>query len=182
MTGVDISTEFLAAAAKEAAKSRSAEIHWEQREMRDLPWPSSFDGAYCLGNSFGYDEEAGNAAFLHAVASSLRPGARFLLETGYVLEALLPTLQERSWYEIGGVLALSQRRYDPETSRLTVEYTMIRNEVTEKRTMSARLYSVREISGLLRDAGFTDIQGFSSLAKEPFKLGSNRLLMVATKA
>jgi SAM-dependent methyltransferase len=181
MTGVDISPEFLAAAKKET-KSRSAEITWEQREMRDLPGTASFDGAYCLGNSFGYDDEEGNAAFLHAVARSLKPGARYVLDTGYVLEALLPTLQDRSWYEIGGMLALSQRRYDPETGRLTVEYTLIQNDVTEKRTMSARLYTVREISGLLADAGFTDVQRFSSLEKEPFKVGSHRLLVVATKA
>jgi len=34
---------------------------------------------------------------------------------------------------------------------------------------------------LFEAAGFTDVQGFGSLAREPFQLGSRRLLMVATK-
>jgi hypothetical protein len=33
-------------------------VRWEQRDMRDLPWRDTFDGAYCVGNSFGYlDDE-----------------------------------------------------------------------------------------------------------------------------
>ena len=63
--------------------------------MRDLPWPGQFDGAYSLGNSFGYLDDDGNAAFLKSVAAALKPGARFVLETGYVMETLLPVLQER---------------------------------------------------------------------------------------
>jgi hypothetical protein len=35
--------------------------------MRDLPWSERFDGAFCAGNSFGYLDDEGNAAFLCAV-------------------------------------------------------------------------------------------------------------------
>jgi SAM-dependent methyltransferase len=180
MTGVDISEEFLARARATAAE-RSATVRWEQREMRDLPWTAEFDGAFSFGNSFGYYDDAGNTEFLHAVGRVLRPGARFVLDTGYVTECLLPTLQERSWYQLGDLLALSERHYDHVHGRLHVEYTWIRNGKIEKHPMSARLYSYRELRELLEAAGFTDVQGFSSLAREPFKLGSQRLLMVATK-
>ena len=54
--------------------------------MRDLPWRSTFDGAFCVGNSFGYLDDPGNAAFLRAVRETLRPGARLVLETPMVLE------------------------------------------------------------------------------------------------
>ena len=180
MTGVDISPEFLDSA-RAGSTGRPGEVSWEQREMRELPWSETFDGAFCFGNSFGYDEEEGNATFLKAVARALKPGARFALDTGYVSEILLPTLQERSWYEFGEILVLSQRRYDPVTSRLHVEYQLIRDGKLEKRAMSARLYSYRELVQLLEQVGFREIQAYSSLAREPFKLGSNRLLVVATK-
>jgi SAM-dependent methyltransferase len=180
MTGVDISTDFLTAARGQSG-GKPGKIAWEQREMRDLPWPETFDGAFSFGNSFGYLDDSGNAAFLKAVAAALKPGARFALETGYVMEPLLPVLQERSWYPLGDILMLSQRRYDPIDSRLYVEYTMIRGAVTEKQSMSARIYSYRELVELLKEAGFADVQGYGSLTREPFRLGAGRVLMTATK-
>jgi ubiquinone/menaquinone biosynthesis C-methylase UbiE len=179
-TGVDISSEFLAAARSAAAK-KSAAVAWTQSEMRDLPWTAEFDGAFSFGNSFGYLDDAGNAAFVRTVARALKPGARFLVDVSYITEVILPALQERGWYEMGGILTLSQRRYDPKTSRLHVEYTWIRDGRTEKRAMSARIYSYREIAKLFEDAGFIDVEGVGSLTGEPFRLGSQRLLLTGVK-
>jgi SAM-dependent methyltransferase len=180
MTGVDISVEFLNAARAQQAR-QPGKITWENREMRDLPWPLGFQGAYSFGNSFGYLDDQGNAQFLKAVAAALKPGARFVLDTGYILEILLPSLQERAWYPAGDLLMLAQRRYEPAESRLYVEYTWIRDGKTDKRSMSARLYSFHEIIRLFTEAGFAGVQAFGSLTREPFRLGSNRLLVVATK-
>ena len=88
VTGVDSSREFIAHAM--AAPGAEA-VAWERRDMRDLPWPRRFDGAFCVGNSFGYLDDDGNAAFLRAVAAALKPGGRFVLETPMVLEQLLGT-------------------------------------------------------------------------------------------
>jgi SAM-dependent methyltransferase len=182
MTGVDISPDFLAAArARTPAAAAVPAIAWEERPMHTLPWTEAFDGAFCLGNSFGYDDEAGNAAFLKAVARGLKPGARFVLETSYVAEVLLPSLQERAWYRVGELLMLADRSYDPPTGRLRVEYTLIQGAASERRAMSARLYTYREVVRLLEQAGFGDLQAYGSFAKEPFRLGSPRLVAVATR-
>ena len=181
MTGVDLSTGFLDAARAQPV-SGPGTIAWEEREMRDLPWSEEFDGAFSLGNSFGYDDDDGNADFLKSVARALKPGARFVLDTGYVLESLLPNLQERAWYEFGDMLTLAHRRYDPLEGRLHVEYVWVQGGAVERRSMSARLYSCREVLRLLVEAGFTDVQGYGSFAREPFKLGASRLIAVATKA
>lgn len=180
MTGVDLSPEFLAAA-RAAAAERSANVQWEQREMRDLPWKAQFDGAFSFGNSFGYLDDEGNAAFLESVAAALKPGARFLMDVSYISEVILPSLQERGWYQIGDILTLSDRRYDPVTGRLHVEYTWIRDGRTEKKAMSARIYSYREVARLFESAGLTEVEGVGSLTGETFKLGSKRLLMTGTK-
>ena len=105
--------------------------------------------AYSLGNSFGYLDDEGNDAFLEGRGPALKPGARFVLETGYVAETLLPVLQERGWYPIGDMLILSERRYDPVEGRLHVEYTHIRDGKTDRRTMSARIHTCREVFRLL---------------------------------
>ena len=180
LTGVDLSSEFLNAARALPVDS-PGEITWQERDMRDLPWPQHFQGAYSFGNSFSYLGDEGDAQFLKAVSQALAPGARFVLDTSYILEILLPALQERAWYPIGDFLMLAERRYEPAASRLHVEYIWIRDGKTEKRAMSARLYSVRELLELFEQAGFTAVQPFSSLDREPFRLGSSRLLLVATR-
>jgi SAM-dependent methyltransferase len=180
LTAVDISPRFLDAGRTRAA-GRPVTIHWEEGDMRDLPWPAEFDGAISFGNSFGYLKDAGNARFLQAVSRALKPGARFVMDISYLAETLLPTFQERYWAPFGDHLLLWDRRYDHRQGRLEVEYTDIHDGKVDKRAMSARLYTFREVCQLLEEAGFSDLIAFSSLAQEPFKLGSKRLLMVATK-
>jgi cyclopropane fatty-acyl-phospholipid synthase-like methyltransferase len=99
VTGVDISTDFLREARAQAAQ-RGLSVTWEQREMSELPWQAQFDGAFCFGNSFGYLDDAGNARFLAVVGRALKPGARFVLDTGVVAESLFLTFQERRWFPI----------------------------------------------------------------------------------
>jgi SAM-dependent methyltransferase len=180
MTGVDMSDDFLKAA-RSHPSGGATPVLWEQRDMRDLPWPQTFDGAFCWGNSFSYFDDAGNATFLKAVHGALKPGARFVLDTGVVAEALLSVFQERAWHELGNIFFLQDRQYDPARSRVDSHYTLIRDGKVERCSASYRIYGYAELCRLLGQAGFEDIQGYGSLAGEPFRLGSKRALFVATK-
>jgi len=151
MTAVDWSVEFLNHA---RAADDGATVAWERRDMRDLPWRSRFDGAFCFGNSFGYLDDEGNAAFLRAVAAALKPGARFILETPMVLENLLGHIQERPWWQVGDLRLLVVNRYDHTTGRLEIEYTFVSNGHVEVRRGSHRAYSYRELVELMTAAGF----------------------------
>jgi SAM-dependent methyltransferase len=152
LTGVDWSSEFLTHAASCAPASSVA---WERRDMRDLPWPGRFDGAFCVGNSFGYLDDEGNAAFLRAVRAALKPGARFVLQTPMVLENLLAHLQPRPWWKVGDVHLLVENRYDHARSRLEIDYTFVSEGHLEVRHGSHRSYGYRELVTLIEAAGFT---------------------------
>jgi SAM-dependent methyltransferase len=180
MTGVDISSDFLKAA-RSTAVQRKLSINWEQRDMRDLPWRQQFDGAFCFGNSFGYYDDAGNAEFLKAVAGVLKPGAKFLLDTGCLTESIPSTFQDRNWYQIGDIKFLRNARYDPPSSRIETEYTIIRDGQTETKSALHRIFTYRELFALVKEGGFVDLQGYGGLNRESFALGSKRLLLVATK-
>ena len=152
VTAVDWSSEFLAHA---RSRDSSDRIAWEQRDMRDLPWPRRFDGAFCVGNSFGYLDDEGNTAFLTAVRDALKPGARFILETPMVLENLLGHIQDRAWWQVGDVHLLVENRYDHQRSRLEIDYTFISDGRIETRHGSHRAYSFRELVQLIEAAGFS---------------------------
>ncbi len=181
VTGVDISTDFLRAA-RSTAGGRQLSVHWDQRDMRDLPWRQEFDGAFCFGNSFGYYDDTGNADFLRAVAGALKPGAKFLLDTGAVMEAILFSFQDRNWYQIGNIKFLRNARYDPPSSRIETEYTLIREGQTETKSAFHRIFTYRELSELVAKSGFKDVRGYAGLNREPFVLGSKRLLLLATRS
>ena len=122
--------------------------------MRDLPWPGRFDGAFCVGNSFGYLDDDGNAAFLRAIAAVLKPGGRFVLETPMILENLLGHLQERPWWKVGDIYLLVANEYDHTRSRLEIEYTFLSKEGVEVRYGSHRAYRYAELCELIEGSGF----------------------------
>ena len=180
MTGVDIALEFIQEAQSKATE-RGLDMAWKQADMRNLAWLKAFDGAFCFGNSFGYFEDAGNVAFLKSIARSLKPRARFILDTHTVAESILPRFKEEATYEIGNIHFELRNRYEPAQGRLYTEYTFVRDGMTEKRSGFHRVYSCSELYRLLRETGLSDIETYSSLDFEPFKLGSPRLLVVASK-
>ncbi len=180
MTGVDISADFLTAARSRAAEQKLA-ISWMQRNMRDISWHEEFDGAFCFGNCFGYLDDEGNAAFLKAVARGLKPHARFVLDYPMVLEARLPKFQERNWCQLGNIFFLEDEHYDPAGGRVVTQYTLIQDGKVVTRPASHRMYTYREVCGMLEEAGFVGVQTYGTLSEEPFKLGSEGLFLVATK-
>jgi SAM-dependent methyltransferase len=151
VTAVDLSSEFLG-----HARSRDVlqQVTWERRDMRDLPWRGRFDRAFCVGNSFGYLDDEGNAAFLQAVRTALRPGGRFVLETPMVLENLLNHLHPRPWWKAGDTYLLVENHYDPARARLDIEYTFVSTHGVEVRRGSHRAYTYRELMELLTASGF----------------------------
>jgi SAM-dependent methyltransferase len=172
VTGVDWSKAFLGHARSAAG---GGAVTWEQRDMRDLPWPGRFDGAYCVGNSFGYLDDEGNAAFLQAVAAALKPGGRFVLETPMVLENLLGHISDRAWWQVDDMRLLVANAYDPVRQRLEIEYTVVSNGRVDVRRGSHRAYSYRELAELLERSGFT-----VTLA-EPWRRDAHNVTFIATR-
>jgi SAM-dependent methyltransferase len=107
MTGVDQSEEFIA----EVRDKSSAAGRWVLGDMRELPWISEFDGAYCFGNSFGYLSLEDAAKFLHGIARALKAGGRFAVETGMAAESIMRGLLKTRWFKAGDIFMLIQNQY-----------------------------------------------------------------------
>jgi SAM-dependent methyltransferase len=179
VTGVDLVQALLDKGRSEAL-GRGLQVSWECRDMRDLPWPGAFDGAYCFFGSFGYFDEAGNLAFLKAVARCLKPGARFLVET-HVAETLLARFQPRGFERVAAGVMLDERAYDPVTGRVLSDWTFLKDGRERKGSSSIRIYTYRELCGLLAEAGFGASEGYDTSTRKPFTLGASRLVLVAER-
>ena len=180
LTGIDIAPEFIAEAIGKASATGVA-IAWHERDMRKLPWTNEFDGAFCFGNSFGYLEDEENAEFIHALSRSLKTGARFVLDAPAIAECILPHFQPSRSIELGGITVSIEHRYDHAQGRMFNDFTFRRDGVDDMRPSSQRIYSYHELTELLLAAGFEVVNAYGSLAEEPFKLGTPRLLLVSQK-
>lgn len=176
LSGVDISAESI-----NAARTADPKSEWVCGDMRHLPWQATFDGAYCMGNSFGYLQHEQTLEFLQSLSKTLKPGARFVLESGTAAESLLTNFQPRAWYEQGDILFLAAREYKPEIGRVEIQYTFIRGGVSDTREASFAVYTAAEIARMLAAVGMPVKAMYSSAARAPYKLGTQPLLLVAEK-
>lgn len=177
MTGIDLSEEFIA----EARNNWPEGVQWIRDDMCALRSASEFDGAYCFGNSFGYLSWEEACQFLDSVARALRPGARFVVDTGMVAESILPALSRNRWYRLGDILMLSENRYDCVESRLDIDYTFVRDGVVETRPTASYVFTCGELCRMHRNAGLVPTELLGSIQGEPFQLGSPRLILVSKK-
>lgn len=171
VTGLDLSAPAVEAA-RAAASERGLALELVQGDMRELPWKGAFDAAFCTGNSFGYLDDAGNRAFLRAVADALVPGGRFWLEYPLVAELALARRESRDWQLVGELLMLSDGHHDPIAGRFEVTYTFLDlarpGGAAETRTASYAVYTAREVDAMLRAAGFETVELLADPDGTPF--------------
>jgi len=171
------------ARARQGAADAAVSLDFVLGDMRALPARPAFEGAYCWGNSFGYFPRAQTQDFAHAVARSLAPGARFVIDTATSAESLLVELERRSWVRVDDeLLLLLECEYDARESRLDTTYTSVLcDQVVDRRTAHHYVFTSGEIVGMLAAAGFETVDLLEDLAGTPFDLGSERLLIVAER-
>ncbi len=176
VTGLDLSEEFIAEAQRMGA---SLPVSWILGDMRRLALNAAFDGAFCLGNSFGFLDPEEARGFLCAIARALKPGARFVLETGMAAESILPGLQKMRWLQVGDIYMLSENEYLPEESRLDIRYTFIRAGRIETRPSSSYVLTTGELRRMHIQAGLQPLELLGSFRRAPYVAGSPRLILVS---
>jgi SAM-dependent methyltransferase len=177
LTGVDSSDEFIA----EARGATALPIRWILGDMCELPWQQEFHGSYCCGNSFGYLDASGARIFLAAVAKTLRPGGRFVMDTGMAAESILPALGKGRWHRLGDMIVLSENRYHPAQSRLDIDYTFIQQGKMETRGSSSYCFTSGEICRMHAEAGLEVVELLGWYDGEPYQMGSRGLMVVSQK-
>jgi cyclopropane fatty-acyl-phospholipid synthase-like methyltransferase len=180
VTGIDRTARFLEEGRARAA-DRGLDVDLHQRDLREpVDDAGSFDAVICFWGSFGYFDEDGNRAQAEAAAAALKPGGSYLLDLP-VTESIYPRFRSRNWFEAGETVVLSETAVSEGTGRIETTWTFLREgSPRSERRSSVRLYSLHELTELLRGAGFSSFEARDD-ELEPFALGSERLWLVATK-
>src|SRR6266849_2395378 len=147
--------------------------------MRSIEGEAIYEGAYCFGNSFGFLAYDDMEKFLNGIARALKPGARFVIETGITAESLIPKFEEHASHQIEDILLTINEQYLAEASCVDSEYIFERDGKAESRKAKHWIYTAAEIRRMLERAGFAVLNLYGSLKCEPFVLRSDELFVIA---
>jgi len=178
--GVDISAQFLDVA-RRSAEQAGVSIELIQADMNDVTLEREFDAAICLGNSFGYADQARTAGFARRVADALKPGGRFILDCGALAESILPSLKPELRYEFGDIEMHICNQYCPRNSRLETHYTFTRGDEVQRSAQWHWVYTTGQICRMLEEAGLQIVGLYRSLDREPFRLGDQYVYLMSQK-
>ena len=188
VTGIDISKEFIQEAmsrlnppADAGGTDLIAPVEFLLGNMRNIAGEAIYGGAYCFGNSFGFLADADMESFLGGVARALKPGARFVIETGMAAESIIPKFEAEASHQIEDILLTIKEQYLAEESCIDTEYVFERNGQSESRLAKHWIYTTAEIRRMLERAGFEVLNLYGSLKFEPFLLGSDELFVIARR-
>lgn len=158
--GLDRS-QFLIQKAKKRNKKENYAVNFRVGDARKLPqMPDTFDVVTLLGNSFGYFVSSkDDLSVLKEVFRVLKPWGHIIIDISDG-EHIKTNFSPRSWEWIDkNLFVCRERSLSSDQQRLISRevITHVNNGVLVDQFYAERLYSKREISDLLQEAGFSDI-------------------------
>lgn len=190
VTGVDIASDYIAELQSDANMEKLS-ISAIADDFLTMPesaiGPSdSFDGAYCLGNSFSFFPRADMLAFLTRIAALLKPGGRFLAHSEMVAESILPDYQARNWQPVNDadgepILFLVENLYLPLEGRIDSHLMYVKAGETQTRLAQHYVYTLAELCQLFHEAGLSVIAAYGTVEGEPYALGDEAVWLLAER-
>lgn len=180
VVGVDRTTSFIEKA-KQKAEKNNLNVEFIVGDMREHCQPNSFNVVMNLFGSFGYFEDSDDdRQVVKNMYASLYSGGKFLIET-MGKEILARGFQERDWSEEGETLVLAERKPHQNWGRMQTRWIVIKGNQRVEHTVSVRSYSAVELSSLLFDCGFANVQVYGDLEGIDYDQRAKRLVVIGTK-
>ncbi|MDB5239730.1 MAG: Methyltransferase protein [Spirosoma sp.] len=180
LTSIDLSGEFLQIL-NDQIRSEKLPIHVIHDNIITKHYDTHFDGAYCLGNSFGYVDYEGMDGFVRNVSAALKPGAHFVINSGVFAESILAHFPKTGQYVLGDLTMDVSNTYVVEDSYMATELTYTKGDHKEKHYFKHFVYTISEVRRLLERHGLSIIAIYNSTEKAPYQLGDQQAYVVAQK-
>jgi len=179
IVGLDLSKNLLAIA-KRNMKQERIEMPLVRADMRHFPFRNQvFDAAICMFTSFGYlPSESEDIKSFKEVRRTLRKNGKFLLDVAN-RNYIIKIFKEKEWAEYGPFYMLEKRSLDQQQSRLISQWTIIRKDIKEVRSLqhNVRLYALRKLKQMLNEAGLKFKEVYGGYDGKKFSLDSPRMII-----
>ena len=183
VTGIDISETFINGLSSKIL-SEKLNIKAIRANILHTEINGNFSAAVCLGNSFGYFNLERMKIFVGKVASALKPGSRFIINSGMIAESILPNFLKYSidkTYNVGKIKMEVTNTYDVDDSCMTSHLLFTKEGKIEEHSFKHYVFTLGEVKRLLALFGLKTISTYSSISKVEYKLGDQQVYIVAEK-
>lgn len=179
VVGLDASEDFLAIA-RHGARERGVTVQYVRADMREISYRDEFDVVLLLFTSFGYFDDAENAAVVSNVARALKAGGLFCFDTPN-RDVLLKEFRPFLVVEKEGNLMIDRQSFDITTGRSTNRRIYLKDGKRTDAPFSVRLYTFTEIRDLLENNELDIHAAYGGWDGKPFATGSRRMIILAKK-
>jgi SAM-dependent methyltransferase len=168
--------------AKERAFDEGLKIEWIQEDMLNFVRPNGFDLVVSMFTSFGFfDTEEDDIKVLDNIYKSLTRDGILVMDVAGK-EWVAEHFEETSTDELPDGSVLFQRhKVVKEWRRIQNEWILLKGEVAKTFKFEHTIYSGRELSDRVRNAGFREVQLLGDLEGRDYSFGSKRLVVKAVK-
>ncbi len=180
LTCIDISERFLSVLDK-IVKAEKLPVQIVRGNILSLELKGSYDGAICMGNSFGYFDYEGMKIFVEKVASSLKTGARFVINSGMLAESILKNIHPEKIYTLGDLTMQINNEYIALDSCMISHLTYKQNDHEEKHDYKHYVYTVGELRRFLGSFGLKILAIYKDIEKNHYEYGDQQAFIVTEK-
>ena len=180
LTCVDLSERFLNGLEK-IVNAEKLPVQIIRGNILSLELNGSFDGAICMGNSFGYFDFDGMKLFVRKVASCLKKGARFVINSGMLAESILKNIPAEKTYTLGDLVMQINNEYVVGDSYMISHLSYKQNGREEKHDYKHFVYTVGELKRLLDSFGLKILAIYKDIEKTPYEYGDQQAFVVSEK-
>lgn len=139
-----------------------------------------FKAILCMGNSFAFFNKEDAQALLKKLSHHLEKGGVLIINSWMIAEIAIKHFREKEWIEVDGYKYLMDYKFHFQPSRIESEHTIIGEDGSiEVINGVDYIFTLGEMELMFREAGLTTKGLYGTPRKRLFKMGDNRIYVVA---
>ncbi|MFL5788806.1 MAG: class I SAM-dependent methyltransferase [Flavisolibacter sp.] len=182
VTAVDNLSDYTEEISRNAAEAGLNNVQAVASDVLGIQLNEQYNCVICMGNSFSFFERNDAGLLLKKVASYLKKGGIFIINSWMIAEIAIRTFREKDWHYSGEYKCILENRFFFNPSRIETEQTIIapdgRTEVIQGIDY---IFSLNELEEMMLESGLKIRHLYSTPRLRKFVLGDTRIYLVVEK-
>ena len=182
VTAVDNSVDYIDEI-KSAGTAESLPIEAFAESALTVNLHKQYKAVVCMGNSFAFFERKEAVALLQKISRHLLPGGSLLINSWMIAEIAIRHFREKEWSQVEGYKYLLDYKFHFHPSRIESEHTLITADGRVEIINGVDyVFTLAELEVMFNEAGLTTMALYSTPRKRPFKMGDNKIYILAGRS
>lgn len=181
VTAVDNAEDYIAEI-KDMAKENALPVDAYASSALTMQLSQTYKAAICMGNSFAFFDRADAVSLLKKIAAHLVQDSILIINSWMIAEIAIKHFREKEWYSVDNYKYILDYQFHFQPSRIESEHTII-SDCGEMEVIKGvdYIFTLAELEAMFNEAGLETKFLYSTPKKRPFRMGDNKIYIVAQK-